>query len=177
MVLEELEDTDRGDIIDELETIVSSCINYQSIDEDLIKVSQSEGTMIDIPYQRSKRKADLLIDFNNLESIPTNWKSELRGIAFKLILDPESRDRYGNTLGCYWKAGYQPVLVTPGEEIINDGGDNPSYRWFVDFFQYCSAIEIVSTDPILFSKSGIIGSELVLSGLGESLIRARTHDC
>lgn len=173
---ENLEDLDRNDIIDKLETIASNCINRQFPSDRSINITQSVGSMIDIPHENIQKRTDLLIEFNNSHNIPPKWRSQFRGCAFKLRLNSDKRHKHAYTLACYWKAGYQPILVAPGGVLIDESGEVPSFSWFVDFFYFGSALEIVSGDPLRFTKSGIVGSELILPGLGESLIRARTHE-
>lgn len=121
MGCEELCELDHDWVKDELEIAISDFVDRQFPRVDRINVKQEES--IEIPYQGSRRMADVLIEFNDTDAIPnSSWRSSFRGCAFEVKTRCEDTKRGASQLYDYSRAGYQPILVAPGWLLTQERG-------------------------------------------------------
>ena len=173
--MDELKGIEHDLVVDSLETLVSEYIQSKFWGDDEITVTDRE--YVDIPYSKSTSRASVLVDFNDTNSIPdSSWRSRLRGCAFKVRTRSEEKIDVARKLKNFDKAGYQPILVTPGWVLIEERGVAPPYEWMLKLCHNGCALEIISADPIRFTKSAIEHTSLVLPEFREYLMRNQPCD-
>lgn len=173
--MNELKGIDHYVVVDSLDILVSEYIQSKFRNDDEITVNKSKS--VNIPYSKSKRIADILVEFNDTNSIPdSSWCSKLRGCAFTVTTRSEEKIKIARKLIDFEKAGYQPILVTPGWVLIERRGVAPTYEWILNLCDHGCALEIVSADPIRFTKSAIEHTTLVLPEFREYLMRNQPCD-
>jgi hypothetical protein len=171
----ELKQIEHEFVVDSLETLVSQYIQSEFLEDDTITVTDRED--VDVPYSKSRSRASVLVDFNDTNSIPdSSWRSKLRGGAFVVRTRSEEKIDIARKLKNFDKAGYQPILVTPGWVLIEERGVAPPYEWMLKLCHNGCALEIVSADPIRFTKSAIEHTTLVLPEFREYLMRNQPCD-